>query len=120
MDYKQKYEEALERAKMYQGMVVLPAESMIETIFPELAESEDEKVRKELIKVFSNREKYLIDQSFGDITVSEVLAWLEKQGKREMLDKACEWLENNLLNYWQQINTDSSKFIEDFRKAMEK
>lgn len=41
-----------------------------------------------------------------------------KQGKREMLDKTCEWLENNLLNYWQQANTDSSKFIEDFRKAM--
>ena len=42
-----------------------------------------------------------------------------EQGKQEMLDKTCEWLENNLLNYWQQINTDSSKFIEDFRKAME-
>ena len=44
---------------------------------------EDEKIRKELINVFSNREKYLIDQSFGDITVSEALAWLKKQGEQK-------------------------------------
>ena len=55
----------------------------LDTIIPELAESDGERIRKELIKVFSNREKYLIDQSFGGITVSEAIAWLEKQGEKE-------------------------------------
>ena len=55
-----------------------------EKIFPELKESKDERIRKALIEVFSNREKYLIDQSFGDITVSEALAWLEKQGEQKV------------------------------------
>lgn len=43
-------------------------------------DNDDERIRKALINVFSNRERYLIDQSFGDITVSEALTWLKKQG----------------------------------------
>ena len=53
-----------------------------EQMFPELKESDDNRIRKELINVLSNREKYIIDQSFGDITVSEAIAWLEKQGDK--------------------------------------
>ena len=83
MNYEKAYKEALERAKQFSENPLLEdSGNVVEYIFPELKESEDEKIRKELIKVFSNREKYLIDQSFGDITVSEVLAWLEKQGEK--------------------------------------
>ena len=48
-----------------------------------ITQKDDERIRKELINVFSNRGKYLIDQSFGDITVSEALAWLKKQGEQK-------------------------------------
>jgi len=91
MDYEKKYKEALEKAKEFYALCekcgAKDTVDFLEDSFPELKESEDEKVRKELIKVFSNREKYLIDQSFGDITVSEVLAWLEKQGEQKPIIK---------------------------------
>jgi hypothetical protein len=83
MDYEQKYKDALERAREFQKskdeLCVLTAES----IFPELKESEDERIRKSLINVFSNRKKYLIDQSFGDSKVKDIIAWLEKQGEKK-------------------------------------
>ena len=48
MNYKEEYEKALERAKSLheQGMMV----ERVEYIFPELAESEDKKIRKELLE----------------------------------------------------------------------
>jgi hypothetical protein len=47
-DYKEKYEHALERAKK---LIALPDDkAMLEEIFPELKESEDENIRKELIE----------------------------------------------------------------------
>ena len=58
----------------------------LELMFPELKESEDERIRKGLIRVFSNREKYVINQSFGDINVSDILAWLEKQGEQKSVN----------------------------------
>lgn len=51
---------------------------IIETLFPELKESEDEKIRKALISVLtSDFEK---DATIYGITVEEIIAWLEKQG----------------------------------------
>ena len=36
------------------------------------------------------------------------------------INKACEWLADNLLHYWGQINAnDTDEFIENFKKAME-
>lgn len=91
----------------------------VETLIPELKESEDEKVRKELIKVFSNREKYLIDQSFGDITVSEVLAWLKKQDeqKASVVDfKAEDWyvskVDGKIHNIYHSVDKVQPKFYE--------
>lgn len=41
-------------------------------------------------------------------------------GQEDMLDNACEWLADNLLHYWGQINAnDTDEFIDNFRKAME-
>jgi len=50
------------------------------------------------------------------------------EGKKIMVDKACEWLEENLINYWGQLfanyygqinANDTEQFIKNFRKAME-
>ena len=40
--------------------------------------------------------------------------------KKQFIEEACEWLDENLLNYWSQSCTDGCDFIEDFKKAMEK
>jgi hypothetical protein len=47
--------------------------------FPELKESEDERVRNKLIKFFKG---YSPDEEWwGNITQEDILAWLEKQGE---------------------------------------
>ena len=81
MDYEKAYKEALERAREFQkskdGLCVLTAES----IFPELKESEDEKIRKALVGFH----KSTID--VDGIKGEEIVAWLEKQGEKKATDK---------------------------------
>ena len=89
MGYKKKYKEALERAREFQkskdGLCVLTAES----IFPELQESEDERIRKTLLESF----EYQIKESYPDkewicgVKLKEIVAWLEKQGEQKATDK---------------------------------
>lgn len=49
----------------------------------------------------------------------KAIEWKEKQ----MLDKACEWLKENIYNRVYKCGDDlgfpTAQFIEDFRKAME-
>lgn len=77
MDYEKRYKEALERAReLYSQHWVEWSDKDIENIFPELKESEDEKVRKEIIeyiKIGTYREDWI--------------AWLEKQGEKKPDDK---------------------------------
>lgn len=81
MDYEKAYKEALERAreitKVSRGIVFKNIESVCETIFPELRESEDEKIRKELIRYLP----YCDDISKD--TKEKWIAWLEKQKPTE-------------------------------------
>ncbi len=88
MDYKKKYEEALGRAKKYYNRE-LYAEcngSLVEDIFPELKESEDERVRKWLIEAM----KYLSEEStfFYKVSKDEVLAWLENVYTKDDINRA--------------------------------
>ena len=76
-----KYEEALERARMYHDNAKeagdYSAVARYENIFPELAESEDERIRKQLIEYLeSDRDS----QRCQDLSFYEdALAYLEKQ-----------------------------------------
>ena len=67
MNYEQKYKEALERAK---GFRTDECKDVAEYIFPELKESEDERIRKEIYQ-------FVIEQR----PEKEWIAWLEKQGE---------------------------------------
>lgn len=41
-------------------------------------------------------------------------------GYKDAIDKSCEWLADNLLHYWGQINANyTDEFIDNFKKAME-
>lgn len=85
MDYEQEYKKALERAKkLYKDAVTLQLEQDIkdyETIFPELTESKDERIRKELIEhIKANCESdFILFQKFSP---DDVVAWLEKQAPK--------------------------------------
>ena len=79
MNYEQKYKEALARAR-----VVNPGTedyNIVTAIFPELKESEDERISKEIIH-YLDREITLSNFG-GDIaTFKRWIAWLEKQGEQ--------------------------------------
>jgi len=71
-----RYQEALERAK--QG-------KPIEEVFPELKESEDEKVRKELVEYFINTGCNYI----RGVPIENVIAYLERQKEHKTKIDAC-------------------------------
>ena len=79
------YNKAFERAKnIYGASECKDILCTLETIFPELKENEDEKIRKELISFFSE----LPDAgTFRGIPTSKVIAWLEKRGEQKSTDK---------------------------------
>ena len=81
MNYEQKYKKAIERAKNYcdgHHTEVSP-KAMSEYLFPELRESEDERIRKGLIKGLSAMRDIHKHQTFSDdaINIDDAIAWLK-------------------------------------------
>ena len=86
MDYEKKYKDALKRAKKW----ALTHKLCIEDVFPELAESEDERIRRAIWLVLVATEEY--QDAFyrtHNITRKECTDWLEKQKEQ----KPTEWSE---------------------------
>lgn len=52
-------------------------------------------------------------QNLSDTMYGWELGW------QDSIDKAVEWLDEHLLDYWGQQNSDPSNFFIDFKKAME-
>lgn len=74
MNYEQKYKEALGwMQSLYDGLHG-PTKEEAEHYFPELKESEDERIKKEIIDALRSREEK---------TPTEWLEWLENQGTKE-------------------------------------
>ena len=85
MDYKEKYKEALERARKSQensnGMIL---KKWLWNIFPELKESEDEKIRKWIIDdIRFNMSNEPLNNSEYKKKAEKAIAWLEKQGEHK-------------------------------------
>jgi hypothetical protein len=82
---------------------------------------EDEKIRKVLIDYLTIvKDEENGSTTFYGIQIDDIIAWLEKQGcKQTMIDKACEWLKEHLIDYWSQKVTDPTEFINELKKAME-
>lgn len=87
MEYEKKYKEALKKAE---GIIKYYKERNrdeasiedLETIFPELKESEDERIRKNIKLALMSMEEELADfYSTHHTSQEEFLAWLEKQGE---------------------------------------
>ena len=114
-NYEERYRAALERARELSKTVT---GANYEYIFPELKESEDERIRKELIEhIKANYEAdYVLFKKFSP---DDVIAWLEKQGERKSTedakkldaDKVIAWLVANVCNFEYYV----SLFKQDFK-----
>jgi len=69
-------EEKLKEAKRLYKTATPDQKYVLESLFPELKESEDEKIRKTLIEYFNAYPK----DYFGGLKKRYIVAWLEKQG----------------------------------------
>lgn len=81
MDYKKKYEQALERARQVHTTNVDENKKSTEYIFPELKESDDEMVRKWIRNELES--KYVVDNIVNNVMADKALTWLEKQGEQK-------------------------------------
>ena len=83
MDYEKKYNEALERAEQWIKDGCEPStKKCLELIFPQLRESEYERIRKILIEVVN-----ITPASIAVRNKRELLDWLEKQKERNTAEK---------------------------------
>ena len=128
MDYEKLYKEALERAKSYHDdpNCRVSMKSTIEHIFLELAESEDERIRKAIIKHFKQEEDKFKGLTFNGYYYKDVYAWLEKQGEQKpvawsddderMLDDIISHLESEH-DIMPKCNTSQIKWLKSIRPA---
>ena len=75
MDYEKAYKEALERAKNGKWDEYTPISRVLKEVFPVLAESEDERIRKEIIES--------IKGNMSVIHKDKCIDWLERQGEQK-------------------------------------
>lgn len=97
MDYKKKYREAQKWIESIYSELSHEQQMEAEAFFPELKESKDERIRKEIIAFIKKR-----DRSGCDYDYDQWIAWLEKQGS-----------EPN----WCHHKVDLSNCSEEYRKA---
>ena len=108
--YEKKYKEALERAKkLHQESIERNGDRVywagdLESIFPELRESEDERIRKAVIDFFSLQDD---NTTYSLIPKKDILAWLEKQKEQ----KPSEWSEED-----EHRKSDAIYFLETAKK----
>lgn len=110
-----RYDKALEKARQLCAYPTSkPFISDLQDLFPELAEPEDEKIRKSLVAYFAKfkpNDMWDADFSFGDI-----VAWFEKQGKNNMgiSEATMQELENNLNKALEKETPESwNKFLDE-------
>lgn len=81
-NYKEKYEEVLTNASIVHKLGNEEIKQVMENLFPELKESNDEKIKKELITLIKNCNKgcYV---TISPSKIEEYTNWIKTQGKQE-------------------------------------
>ena len=74
------YDEALKKASDAHKDDDRHLKATLERIFPELKESEDEKIKKAIIEFFESEDD---NATYSLVRKKDIIAWLEKQGKKE-------------------------------------
>lgn len=114
MDYEKAYKEALERARAGKPM---------NEVFPELKESEDERIRKALLKLVSNDKNngYTEFYKAEGITCDDAIAYLEKQKAQQ----PAEWSEedeaiaNLIIKELEQDKDDAPEYSRHFTRLLD-
>ena len=91
MDYEKAYKEAIERAsKIKLRNPIERIQDEIDSIFPELQESENERIRKEIIEFLIWIKEFRNGgyEPSGKYVIEDMIAWLEKQGEQKPADKS--------------------------------
>lgn len=110
--YEKKYKEAQGWIEKIYPTLQHEQQMEAEAFFPELAESEDERIRKELIVWLKNSE----GQTLPIDRYNAALAWLEKQGEQKPADKVepkfheGEWVTNGDYT-WKIIDVEPLDYI---------
>lgn len=91
-----KYQEALERARELHEAGNALTKSQMEIVFPELKESEDERIRKELVYFIQKEKEYMESKVKPEnsprlMFFMDALAYLERQNEQ----KPAEWSEED-------------------------
>jgi predicted DNA-binding protein YlxM (UPF0122 family) len=127
MNYEKKYNEALERARGLHGTVFVEAQDLTEQIFPELRESEDERVlhflKDQAIEWIASLEHDISQSVYDGIKGHDpeaekelerwqtALAWLEKQKEQKPVQTSEE------KEYIRTLKSLISDFIRDKQPA---
>ena len=78
-----------EKAKAYDGVrekiAIRFGSNVADEIFPELKESEDEKIRKALLEMVHDTTEHELWIGYG-VHKEDALAWLEKQGEHKSIE----------------------------------
>ena len=92
------YDEAIKRAREWYNNPNSSSigKSYLYAVFPELAESEDEKIRKEMISFFNG---FYDNVNVKSVDVEPWIAYLEKQGEQKPVDV-------RTTGYWHVEDTD--------------
>lgn len=85
--YKKKYEDAFQIAIVAHKDEDRHLKATLERIFPELAESKDERIRKELLEHCKNQAEPYIQTGNEYPQIQSWITWLEKQGDKDKLIK---------------------------------
>ncbi len=121
MDYEKKYKNALEWARQVMNGETGFIRKEVEDVFPELAESEDERIRKELIDYHRS-----MAAQADDYVHEAWIAWLERQGEKDKLIKELgeykvKYTQEVLENHLKTMNKDDERlrkttiaFLKDF------
>jgi hypothetical protein len=129
-------EEAIKVAnEMYGWLKTDREKEALETLVPELADSEDERIRKELIEFIKwSVDRHFMREDFHQAKrPSEWIAYLEKQKEQKSLNisAASEWLRKHICNYMNSEynefhqcveydgSIDKERLINDFEEAMQ-
>ena len=122
-NYEQKYKEALEKAREFSERwqcLEAPSSDLaleeIKEIFPELRESEDEKIRKQLITAFKSLNTIRV---WAGIEREVIIDWLERQGKKEPISFASGEdgkIMNLIFSIIQNTSAHSEYFASDIKK----
>ena len=85
-----RYEKALDEAKAIHKAIRKDLKPVIEQIFPELIETEDERIRREITDFIKRKFENSCSPTPSKTTLANWIAWLEKQSEKSQSESALE------------------------------